>query len=86
MVYIRTSVFVRCVIRIGIRHPFLKHIQSKFYTQQFLHDGNPLDRENQVRNAAGILEKIGTGLLSFWIIMLDFQRDPNLIPEIISSK
>jgi hypothetical protein len=52
----------------------------------YLDDGNPLGVENQVRNIAGILKKIGVRLLNFRIIMLDFQRDPNLIPEIISSK
>ena len=55
-------------------------------TVHALHDGNPVDWENQVRNTVGIIKKIGLGLLSYRIIMLDFQRDPNLIPEIISSK
>ena len=40
-------------------------------THAFLHDGNPLDGENQARNTIGILNKIGAWLLSFWIIIVE---------------
>ena len=33
-----------------------------------LHDDNPVDGENQLRNIAGILEKVGIRFPIFWII------------------
>jgi hypothetical protein len=35
----------------------------------FLHDDNPVDGENQLRNISGILEEVELRLLSFWIII-----------------
>ncbi len=75
------------------RHPNIlrsTRVQSKTSgegkpTQQFLHDGNPVDGENQVMNNAGILKKIGARLLSFWIIIPDFQRAENSVPKAISE-
>ena len=54
---------------------------STYKSQGFLHDGNPLDGENQVRNTVGILNKIGAWLLSFWIIILELMqlRSPDAI-------
>jgi hypothetical protein len=50
-----------------------------------LHDGNPVDGENQVMNNAGILKKIGARLLSFWIIDIDSESIGNRISQVISK-
>jgi hypothetical protein len=41
--------------------------------QPYLHDGSLLDGKNQVADGAGIRKKIGSWVLNFRIIMVEYQ-------------